>query len=290
MSLHSLPIFVRLRGRAVILVGEGEAADAKRRLRERAGAVVVPEPLFAPSEVEGSTGAGPSTSLGTNGPGPPLAIVVDDDAAVARLKARGVLVNAVDRPELCDFTLPAIVDRSPVIVAVGTGGASAGLAAALRQRLEAILPAGLGRLAEALFAGRAAWRERYPEAGERRRAIAAALGEGGELDPFSVRPELVEGLPSSSPHGGGEGQHFDKLNANGSGAGRTEVMLLRSPDPDDLTLRQARLLANADRVTHGADVPAAILDRARADAARIETRVPPVDPAPGLNVDVRMQR
>ena len=265
MTLHSLPIFVRLQGRAVILVGEGEAADAKRRLLERAGAVVVGEGL---EEAR-------------------LAIVVDDDAAVARLRARGVLVNAVDRPELCDFTLPAIVDRSPVIVAVGTGGASAGLAAALRQRLEAILPAGLGRLADALFAGRAEWRARYPEAGERRRAIAAALGEGGELDPLLVR--AVEALPFPSTRGQEEGQHFDKLSANGVGASeRTEMIVLTSLDPDDLTLRQARLLANADRVTHGADVAAAILDRARADAARIETAAPPLDAGPGLTVDVRM--
>ncbi len=125
MTLHSLPLFVRLNGRPVILVGAGEAAEPKRRLLERAGAIVV----------------------GEDDPEARLAIVADDDAAVARLKARGVLVNAVDRPELCDFTLPAIVDRAPVLVAIGTGGVSAGLAAAVRQRLGAVLPASLGRLA-----------------------------------------------------------------------------------------------------------------------------------------------
>ena len=268
MTLHSLPIFVRLAGRAVILVGEGDTAEAKRRLLERAGAVVVGE-----------------------GEDARLAIVVDNEAAVARLRARGVLVNAVDRPDLCDFTLPAIVDRDPVIVAIGTGGASAGLAAALRQRLEAILPAGLGRLAEALHAARDAWRARYPDATERRQAISAALAERGALDPFSsVRAEPVEALPPpSSSRSTEEGQHFDKLRANGEGMGRTESMMLHSPDPDDLTLRQARLLANADRITHGAGVPRAILDRARADAVRIETAGPPVELPPGLTVDVRMQ-
>jgi uroporphyrin-III C-methyltransferase / precorrin-2 dehydrogenase / sirohydrochlorin ferrochelatase len=249
--VHSLPIFVRLRGRAVILVGEGEAAEAKRRLLERAGAEVCGE--------EGDAR---------------LAIVVDDEAAVARLKARGVLVNAVDRPDLCDFTLPAIVDRDPVIVAVGTGGASAGLAAALRQRLEAILPAGLGALAEALFAGRAAIRREFPDPTERRRAIAAALAPGGDLDPLGPDPDVAFWLQA------------EELRT----APTMELasITLTSPDPDDLTLRQARLLANADRVTHGADVPRAILDRARADAARIETAAPPVDAPAGLNVDVRM--
>ena len=292
MTLHSLPIFVRLAGRAVILVGDGEAADAKRRLLERAGAVVVPESPFVSSEVE-TPGAGFSTSAlsaeacperlpwqaveGLEANGARFAIVVDDDDAVARLKARGVLVNAVDRPELCDFTLPAIVDRAPVIVAVGTGGASAGLAAALRQRLEAILPAGLGRLAEALFAGRAAWRERYPDAGERRRAIAAALAEGGELD--------VLADTAMCPREGGDPVWAPAF----AGAHEVEHIALTSPDPDDLTLRQARLLANADRVTHGPDVPPAILDRARADAERTQTAAPPVEATPGLTVDVMMR-
>jgi uroporphyrin-III C-methyltransferase/precorrin-2 dehydrogenase/sirohydrochlorin ferrochelatase len=288
--VHSLPIFVRLQGRAVILVGEGETAEAKRRLLERAGAVVVDEEgklLPFRGGVGGGAGVSQSPALAERphpNPSPEgeelirprLAIVVDDEAAVARLKARGVLVNAVDRPDLCDFTLPAIVDRDPVIVAVGTGGASAGLAAALRQRLEAILPAGLGALAEALFAGRATWRARYPDAGERRRAIAAALAEGGELDPLRAaqRAPAKSGAQAGSPPSRGH-------NA-------MEAITLTSPDPDDLTLRQARLLANADRVTHGADVPRAILDRARADAARIETAAPPVDAPAGLNVDVRM--
>ena len=134
MTLHSLPVFLRLAGRPVMLIGDGDSADAKRRLLERAGATIVGENDAAA-----------------------LAIVAldDPDATVARLQARGILVNAVDRPDLCDFTLPAIVDRSPVIVAIGTGGVSAGFAAALRQRLEALLPPGLGNFATALFNRRA---------------------------------------------------------------------------------------------------------------------------------------
>jgi uroporphyrin-III C-methyltransferase/precorrin-2 dehydrogenase/sirohydrochlorin ferrochelatase len=258
VTLHSLPIFVRLNGRAVILVGDGEAAAAKRRLLERAGAVILAEHERAPAQ----------DSLD-----PRLAIVVDDEAAVARLKARGILVNAVDRPELCDFTLPAIVDRNPVLVAIGTGGASAGLAAALRQRLEGLLPVNLGRLADALYAARSAWRARYPDATPRRRAIASALAPGGALDllaDFAAGEALPPGRELSDAR-----------------ERRVERMILASPDPDDLTLRQARLLANADRVTHGDDVPAAILDRARADADRLACAVPTAA-LPGLTVDVRM--
>lgn len=295
MSLHSLPIFVRLNGRAVVLVGLGEAADAKRRLLERAGAVVVGETYqpFVPSEVETPVcGASPSTSLGTNGEGealgalpaantppfplPLLAIVVDDEPAVARLKSRGILVNAVDRPDLCDFTLPAIVDRDPVIVAIGTGGASAGLAAALRQRLESLLPTSLGSLATALYAARDAIRQAFPDQIRRRRAIAEALRPGGIIDPLSPDPDLTFWLMD------------DRHDEPGTEEGTDIVYVtLTSPDPDDLTLRQARALANGDRVTHGANVPKAILDRARADADRILCDTPPRD-LPGLTVDVRM--
>ncbi len=254
VSLHSLPLFVRLAGRPVILLGDGEQAEPKRRLLQRAGAVIVGEEAQAA-----------------------LAIVaIEDDAeaeaAVARLKARGVLVNAVDRPALCDFTIPAIVDRSPVLVAIGTGGVSAGLAAALRQRLEALLPPGLGALADGLHAARAALRKRFPDGSMRRRAIGAALGTGGPLDPLHAHePDAV-------------GRWLDAADAPD---GQFHRLTLASADPDDLTLRQARQLALADRVYHAVDAPPAILDRARADAKRIATPAP-ATPPPGISIEVVM--
>ncbi len=252
--MHSLPVFLRLTGRSVILLGDGEAADAKRRLIERAGAIV----------------AGEDAAEAV------LAVVaIDDDAtaeaAVARLRARGLLVNAVDRPALCDFTWPAMIDRDPLIVAIGTGGASAGLAKMVRQRIEALLPAGIGLLAAALGAARPALRRRYPAADDRRRALDAALAEGGALDPCAV-------------HGGDAVARWLAAPAAAGPAGVVTIRL-RSADPDDLTLGEARLLARADRVHHDAAVPAAILDRARADAARIAGPVP-ADPAPGLTIDL----
>jgi len=235
LSWPGLPVLVALAGRPVVLVGEGEAVDAKRRLLERAGAAVTAD--------EGAPGAA-------------LAVVALADegealAAVARLKARGLLVNAVDRPALCDFTLPAVVDRAPLLVAVATGGASAGMAAAVRQRLEGLLPAGLGGRALDLFAARATLRERFPDGGERRRALAAAMASGGPLDPL------------------GEGKVAEWLAAPEAAPATLGRIALRSADPDDLTLRQARWLASADRVYHRLDVPAAVLHRARADAERV---------------------
>jgi len=250
VTLASLPIFVAARGRAVILVGDGEPAAAKRRLLERAGAVVVGEDATAA-----------------------LAVVAIEDeaeaqAVVARLKSRGILVNAVDRPALCDFTLPAIVDRSPVIVAIGTGGVSAGLAAALRQRLEALLPPTLGRLAEAMFAARAAIRARFADAGARRMALGAAFAEGGALDVLAAGPDAVTGW----------------LDQAGDAPAGVVHISLRSDDPDDLTLREARWLAQAERLFVAGEVPAAILSRARADAVRIVALSD--QPQPGLTVAI----
>jgi uroporphyrin-III C-methyltransferase / precorrin-2 dehydrogenase / sirohydrochlorin ferrochelatase len=251
VSLHSLPLFVRLQGRPVMLIGEGEAANAKRRLLDRAGARVVGEDAEAQ-----------------------LAIVAleNPDAAVASLKARGVLVNAVDRPDLCDFTLPAIVDRDPVLVAIGTGGASAGLAKALRQRLETLLPGSLGELATGLRDARSALRARWPDPSARRRAIDAALDEGGPLDPLSSQTDAPAWFAARA----------DAV---------TDSLIqirLSSPDPDELTLRQARLLGQADRIYHRPDVPARILNRARADAARIACASAPAEPGPGLSLDLGM--
>lgn len=257
--MHSLPIFADLRGRPVILLGDGEAVAAKRRLIERAGGRVVDE----------------GDSEGRNGARFAFIACTDDataQAAAARLKARGLIVNVADRPALCDFTLPAIVDRDPVLIAIGTAGRSAGLAKALRQRLEALLPAGLGALAEALFAARTAIRARWTDADARRRAIDAGLSEGGPIDPLAdAAPRAVDGWLAAA--------HSDT-------ADRLVAIRLRSADPDDLTLGEARLLGQADRIFHRPEVPVAILARARADAARDACAAPPATPGPGLSIDL----
>src|SRR5688500_16091189 len=210
--MKSLPLFHQIAGQPVIVLGEGEAADAKRRLVERAGGYVVEDDNREAR----------------------LAFVALDqpELAVVRLKARGVLVNVTDRPDLCDFTVPSVLDRDPVLVAVGTAGASAGLAKQLRLRLEALLPPELGKLANALNAARDALRARYPDAVDRRRVLDAALGEGGPLDPLAENPaDRVEAWlldPAAPP------------------PGEPITLPIAGSDPDDLTLRQARLLGSAD--------------------------------------------
>jgi uroporphyrin-III C-methyltransferase / precorrin-2 dehydrogenase / sirohydrochlorin ferrochelatase len=250
--MHSLPLFVRLTGRAVILLGEGDGADAKRRLLERAGALIVGE--------EGNAA---------------LAIVAIEDgaeaeAAVARLKARGILVNAVDRPALCDFTLPAIIDRDPVLIAIGTGGASAGLAKAVRQKLELLLPNSLGALAEALSNARDQVKTRWPTPEARRKAIDGALSPAGMLDPEQgFAPEKMDAWLAST---------------EGATPSGYRSFIIQSDDPDQLSLEQARLLGQADTVIHSPTISATILARARADATRLCTDELPEPLPPGLTV------
>lgn len=240
--IDTLPLFHRIAGQPVIVLGVGEAAAAKRRLVERAGGLVIEDLQEGIDK------------------GARLAFIAHDDeksaeADAVRARCAGLLVNATDRPELCDFVVPSILDRNPVLVAVGTGGASAGLAKALRLRLDRLLPAGLGRLAEALFAARGRLRERWPQAEDRRRALDAALGEGGALDPLREDSDLFV-------------DDWLEMDADPPACGWSHITL-RSDDPEDLTLREARLLGSADMLIFDEAVPVAILDRSRADAVRI---------------------
>ena len=250
--MHSLPLFHRIAGQAVIVLGEGAVAEARRRLVERAGGEAVGEDAAA------------RLGFVAFGDG-------RDDEAAARLRERGVLLNVADRPDLCDFTLPSVLERGPLLVAVSSGGVSAGLTKALRLRLETLIPEATGRLAAAFGAARAAIKARWPDPAERRRALDAAVAEGGPLD-------LLE------EHDVGAVDAW--LAQASAGAASVHAFTLASDDPDDLTLRQARLLGSADVVRHDPRIPAAILTRARADAQRCALD----DPRPDTGLVVILRR
>lgn len=244
--IASLPLFHQIAGQQILVLGDGPAAEPKRRLVERAGGVIVDDLPRAIDE------------------GVRLAFIAYEDAQaceVAAINARcaGMLVNVVDRPELCDFTTPSILDRDPLLVAIGTGGASAGLAKHVRLRLERVLPQTLGALARALEAARPLLRQRFPEGADRRRAIDAALRDGGPLDPLD--PGAHERVADWAQ------------GVTGAAAAITQLITVTSPDPEDLTLRQARLLGEADVLLISGDVPPAIIARARADAERRVFRI-----------------
>lgn len=254
--MHSLPLIVRLQDQPVIVAGGGEAAVAKRRLVERAGGIVIPcdDPRAGQARIA-------------------FVALDEPEALAAELKARGMLVNVVDRPDLCDFTTPAIVDRDPVLIAISSGGASSGLAAALRQRLEDILPSTLGTLARHLHTARQIMRLRWPDPGERRRALSRALAPNGAIDPLRADPDVASWLEADTA------------------TDRRETIVIRpvSADPDDLTVGEARALGMADRIVHPPETPPAILTRARADAIRIVQHAPDhIADVPGLTVRIEM--
>jgi uroporphyrin-III C-methyltransferase/precorrin-2 dehydrogenase/sirohydrochlorin ferrochelatase len=258
VTLPALPLFHRMAGQPVVVLGQGEPALAKARLVRRAGGQVIDDLAHGIDQ------------------GARIAFVAHDDRAMCeadalRARCAGLLVNVVDRPDLCDFTTPSLIDRAPVVIAVGTAGASAGLAKAVRLRLDALLPQGLGRLADALFAARAALRARWPDPADRRRALDAALATGGALDPFADHGDqaVAQWIAGAAP--GAQGRH---------------TIVLTSTDPDDLTLRQARLLGTADALMIGPGVPATICARARADARRL---IPGEPTGEGVVVELLLQ-
>jgi len=242
--MDSLPLFLSLAGRPVIVLalGEGdaiEAAAAKARLVVAAGGIIADESAIDPV----------------------LAFVAADDAAdaaaaAARLRARGLLVNVVDRPAMSDFLMGAIIDRSPVQIAISTGGATASLSRALRGRLEALLPASLGGLARAIGAARAATSAAHPGVADRRRLWERALAEGGALDPLSPLADPDAAVAAAIA---------------GVSAAVTEVRTIRvtSADPGDLTLNELAALGRCDALLVDGAVPAAVVDRARRDAIRL---------------------
>ncbi|KAB7647543.1 precorrin-2 dehydrogenase/sirohydrochlorin ferrochelatase family protein [Polymorphobacter fuscus] len=244
--MDNLPVFLALAGRSVIIVGDGEAAAAKGRLVTAAGGDIVPE-----------SGDGVIAFVALDHEGEAI-------AAAARLRRRGLLVNVVDRPAISDFLMGAIIDRSPVVVAVSTGGATASLSRALRGRLEALLPASLGPMARAIGAARGAASAAHPTIADRRRLWERALAEGGGLDPLRPLADPDAAVAAAIA---------------GSSAADAEVrtIVVTSADPGELTLNQLAALGRCDTLVVVGDVPAAVVDRARRDAVRVAAVPVPVD-------------
>ena len=251
------------------MIGGDAVAARKAELLARAGACVgvVAETLCAPlrDAVERGRMAhdGPRLSRDLLA-GCAVAIVALDDAAAAEQAVQfardaGVPVNAVDRPALCDAIIPAIVDRAPVLLAISTGGAAPVLARLLRARLEALLPARLGRLAEM--------------AAERRAAVSERLA------PARRRPyweSVLQGPVAELVFSGNDRQAAERMDAalerdSSSAEPPGELYWVRAPDDDDperLSLRAVRLLQQADVAFHDADLANGLIDLVRRDAER----------------------
>ena len=242
--MRFFPVFLDLAGQPALVVGDGPTARRKAELLAAAGAAVRTRPGFSPADLPGCR-----LAIGAE------ASETDLHALSAAAQAAGVPVNVVDRPELCSFIMPAIVDRDPVLVAVSTGGAAPVLARLLRARIEAALPPAIGRLAAVGKSVAAELRRRVPDLGQRRRLLEQAFS----------------GAIAELAYAGREEKACAALLAAATGATPAPGCLhyLHAPAAADLlTLRAQRLLGEADTVLYDPGVPPAVLDIARRDAER----------------------
>jgi uroporphyrin-III C-methyltransferase/precorrin-2 dehydrogenase/sirohydrochlorin ferrochelatase len=245
--MDHFPAFLDLKGRTVLVLGAGEIAERKAALLASAGAQIRHAARFDAALLEGVV-----LAVGADAPEQDL------HALSVAAQARGIPVNIVDRPELCSFITPAIIERGPITVAVSTGGASPVLARMLRQRIEALLPPAIGALAA--MAGRftAAVRRALPDVTARRRFLEAALaGPPAELA-LAGRITEAEVAFARALHGA-DAKPPGMVFLVGAGPGSADL----------LTLRALRLLGEADVIVHDRLVSEEVLSMARRDAPRL---------------------
>jgi uroporphyrin-III C-methyltransferase / precorrin-2 dehydrogenase / sirohydrochlorin ferrochelatase len=268
-GLPYLPVFLDVRDQTVLLIGGGSGTPAKLDLLRRAGAcvrLVTPHlDSFLRQRVlddrlievlEEPVGARHFERA-------IVAVDASGDPAINQLsqrlaRAAGIPLNVVDRPALCNFVFPAILDRAPVIVAISTGGMAPAIARLIRQRLETAIPAGIGRLAVLASRFRAVIAQRLPSHRQATRfweqlfeGDAARLALDGRMDDAGV---LAESL-------------IAELEAD-CDAPSFQTLHVTSDDPELLTVRAARMLKAADVIIHDPSIGIEILGLARRDARR----------------------
>ena len=265
-----LPIFLNLKKRPCVVIGSGEVASRKISLLLDAGAQVT---VYAPALGESLRRWADEGKIKHVAQefrlemleGCALAIAATDDAAVNRrvseaAKARGIPVNVVDQPDLCTFIMPSIIDRSPVTIAVSTGGRSPVLARLIRARLETMIPAGYGRLAKLVAAFRDKVKQRFKHPPHRRQFWEEVLqGRIAELV-YSGQDKAAEKALQ---------ERIDSADGNKPPVGEVYLVGGGPGDPDLLTFRALRLMQQADVVVYDRLVSPAVLALVRRDAGRI---------------------
>lgn len=263
-----LPLFHCLQQRPVLLVGGGSVALRKARLLSRAGGILhVIAPKIHPQLLQLLEQHGGRYTLRVWQPGDcgghvlVVAATTDNEVnrqIVAEADGQGIPVNVVDTPSLCSVIFPAIVDRSPLLVAVSSGGHAPVLTRLVRARLETLLPAAYGQLAQLAQKFRSAVKQRFDDLQQRRvfweDTLQGPVAEqvfAGNLAAAELLME--ERLAGKVPAVQGE------VYLVGAGPG----------DPDLLTFKALRLMQQADVVLYDRLVAPEIVDMCRRDADRI---------------------
>ena len=268
--MQFLPIFFDIQDKRCLVVGGNEIAARKAALLLQAGALVT---VLAPTLATAFADLTPQDHL-IHHPGAfevhllqniALVISADADEALNRsvsqaAKARHIPVNVVDTPALCSFILPSIIDRSPILIAVSSGGASPVLARLLRARLETLIPSAYGRLAALAGQFRTAVKQRFTRS-ENRRMFWEKVFQGPIAEMvFAGQDQAAQLALDKMLTQASEPEHpMGEVYLVGGGPG----------NPDLLTFRALRLMQQADVVVHDNLVTPAVLDMVRRDAERI---------------------
>jgi uroporphyrin-III C-methyltransferase/precorrin-2 dehydrogenase/sirohydrochlorin ferrochelatase len=270
--MQQLPIFLNVRGKRTLIVGSGVAAARKADLLLRAGSdltIVTPELGDELSRLAGSfefthqAAALQAEDL----QGCMIAFGCSDDDSLNQhlreLAGRaGIMVNVTDKTEDCDFIMPAVVDRTPLLIAISSGGTSPLVVRMLKARFETTIPAAYGALAE--FAGK--YRDRIkkliPNMTRRRRFWESMVSGPIAEHLFSAQVEEAESLMEAQlgqASIAGDQPPIGEVYLVGTGPG----------DPDLLTFRALRLMQQADVVLYDRLIGEGILNLVRRDARRI---------------------
>lgn len=265
--LSVFPAFFRVSGRSVVVFGNGDEAFAKARLLRNTDAEIVaharePEADYAAWLAAQGIRVDRSEFSPEQVRGAALVFAATGDAAedrriVSAARAERIPVNAVDQPDVCDFYTPAIVNRAPVAVAIGTEGAGPVLAQMIRARIDQMLSPSLGRLAGLAAEYRDA-AERLVPRGVSRRIFWRRFFSGDVADAVAANDSVAARRSASA-----------LLSATGRAEGKIWLVGAGPGAEDLLTLRAQRVLMEADAIVYDALVPQAIVDMGRRDAERL---------------------
>ena len=267
--MEYLPLFFDLKQRDVLLVGGGDVALRKARLLSRAGAqLTVVAHAIDPALNELLEQHQGIAILGDYHAnllqGKTLVLAATDDESLNEsvhhdAVAANVPVNVVDNPPLCTFIFPAIVDRSPIVIGISSGGQSPVLARILRSKLESQIPVSFSRLGQLVGRLRDQVKARFSSVNERRVFWEKVLNGQVAEKVFAGRDAEAEALLLAQIEEGSADRNTGEVYLVGAGPG----------DPDLLTFKALRLMQQADVVLYDRLVSAEVLELCRRDADMI---------------------
>jgi len=269
LLMDAFPIFMKIAHRRCLIIGGGEVALRKATMLLKADAALeIVSPGLCP-ELTAMSAAGKLHHINTQFEasqldGACLVVAATDDEQVnvavsQAAQARNIPVNVVDAPALCTFTMGSIIDRSPIVIAISSGGAAPVLARLIRSRLETLVPATYGRLAALAAEFRERVKQRFASMQDRRifwedalqGPIAELVLSGQEAAARQAMVEVLEGSADIRNHG--------EVYLVGGGPG----------DPDLLTFRALRLMQQCDVCVYDKLISHEVMELVRRDAERI---------------------